>query len=250
MTDAAALQTSRPWVKIAGCISSRGVGVCANHAQPCEEVGIVRRALTLLLTCLALGLGSLAALGAAPQQERPPRPPGEERPPQPFFQDFYSGQASVQGQPAPEGALLVACVSGCVSGFQTPAVAIAEGGQYSALEVNPGDESFIGGEITFFLVNELGFVQAEETRVFVGIFDFYTQDLTFSGLPAAPPEPTPTPTPTATPMPPPTPTAALPAPGDPGVTAIPRLALIVGVAAVAGGAGLLLLARRRVGRGG
>ena len=213
----------------------------------------MRRALTLLLMCLALGLGSLAALGAAPQQERPPRPPGEERPPQPFFQDFYSGQASVQGQPAPEGALLVACVGGCVSGFQTPAVAIAEGGQYSVLEVNPGHESFIGGEITFFLVNELGFVQAEETRVFVGIFDFYTQDLTFSGLPAAPaapPEPTPTPTPTATPVPPPTPTAALPAPGDPGVTAIPRLALIVGVAAVAGGAGLLLLARRRVGRGG
>jgi hypothetical protein len=34
------------------------------------------------------------------------------------------------------------------------------------------------------------------------------------------------------------------------VTAIPRVALIIGAAAVAGGVGLLLLARRRTQRGG
>ncbi len=52
-------------------------------------------------------------------------------------------------------------------------------------------------------------------------------------------EPSPAPTPTLTP------TAALPSPGDPVVTVIPRLALVAGAAAVAAGVFLLYFARRR-----
>ena len=88
---------------------------------------------------------------------------------------------------------------------------------------------------------EYGQIRAEETRPYIGVFDFYVQDLTFVG-PLPGPESTPVPEPT----PIPTPTASLPIAGDPAVTKIPKIALMAGVAAVVTGAGLLLAARRKV----
>ena len=172
-------------------------------------------------------------MGAVPQQG--------ERPPQPFFQDYYSGKVTLQGAPAPAGTRLIACVLDCVTGFESKAVELQSAGAYELLEVNPSEEALIGLPVSFYLINEFGRIKAEETTEFVGVFNFYVVDLTFNS-----PLPVPTPIPTVTPTMQPTPTAILPVPGDPAITAIPRLALIIGAAAVAAGAGLILLGRRSV----
>lgn len=193
----------------------------------------MRREVTFLVIICASVATALSALGAAPQQG--------ERPPQPFFQDFFSGTVSHQGVPAAAGTQLIACVDDCITGFESQPIQLEFGGKYTFLEVNPSNEGLIGRTVSFYLVNEFGRIKATETLSFVGVFDFYTQDLTFTD-----PLPAPAPTPTATPAPTLTPTAVLPVPGDPRVTAIPRMTLIAGAAAVAVGAGLMLLARRRV----
>ena len=186
----------------------------------------MRREICFLVTILALFSSALSTLGAVPRQG--------ERPPQPFFQDFFSGTVTVLGAPAPAGAQLIACIDDCAAGFESQPVQVGQEGSYSTLEMNPSDEALIGHTVSFYLVNEFGRIKAVETRAFVGVFNFYIVDLTFNErLPTAPLIPTVTPT------------ASLPVPGDPGVTAIPRLALIVGAAAVAAGTGLLLLARHR-----
>ncbi len=178
-----------------------------------------------------LCVGALVFMGAGPNQI--------ERPPQPFFQDFISGVVTVQGEPAPAGTQLIACIDDCDTVFRSKPKTLADGGSFELLEVNPSDENLIGHEISFHLVNEFGRIQAVETRAFVGIFDFYPTDLTFNDpLPTPPVPPTPTPTPE------PTPTAILPVTGDPTVTEIPRLALLAGGGAAVVGAGLLLAVRR------
>lgn len=198
----------------------------------------MRRHITFLAIVCSLVLGGFAAMGVAPQQG--------ERPPQPFFQDFFSGRITVQGAPAPPGLTLVACIDDCAVVFQSQPVRVEAGGRYSKLEVNPRDEALIGHAVSFYLVNAFGRIKAAETKNFVGVFDFYTVDLTFrEPLPVPTPTPTPLPSPTPTPAPTLTPTASLPAPGDPGVTTIPRAALAAGAAAVFVGGSLLLLARRR-----
>ena len=69
---------------------------------------------------------------------------------------------------------------------------------------------------------------------FAAATDNFTLDLNFSDR-----IPVPTPLPTVTP------TASLPVPGDVAVTAIPRMALIVGAISVVLGMGILMAARRR-----
>tara|TARA_B100000315_G_scaffold87024_1_gene79823 strand:- start:90 stop:674 length:585 start_codon:yes stop_codon:yes gene_type:complete len=192
----------------------------------------VRRQTGFLATLSVLLLSVSATLGAVPAQG--------ERPPQPFFEDFLSGRVSLQGSPAPAGEQLIACINDCATGFASQPVKVGPEGSYIGLEVNPSDEGLIGQAVTFYLVNDFGRIKAVETWTFVGIFNFYTVDLTFTD-----PLPVPTPTPTVSPAPTVTPTASLPVPGDPAVTAIPRLALIIGAIAVVSGLALLLLARRR-----
>ena len=192
----------------------------------------MRREVTFLVIVCALLASALGTMGSIPRQD--------ERPPQPFFQDFFSGTVLLLGVPAPTGTQLIACVDSCSSGFESQPVLLKPGGTYDFLEVNPSDEALIGRLVSFYLVNEFGRIRADETRGFVGVFDFYTVNLTFNDS-----MPVPTPAPTITPIPTLTPTAVLPVPGDPGVTAIPRLALIAGAAAVTAGAGLILVARRR-----
>ena len=136
----------------------------------------MRRTVTLLLLFCTLGAISFGALGAVPGQDK--------RPPQPFFPDFYSGQATLQGAPAPAGVQLVACVYGCDTGFQSQPVEIQAGGRYEMLEVDPLDEALIGLPINFYLINEFGRVEAAESPAYEGIYDFYDQDLTFADPPA------------------------------------------------------------------
>lgn len=186
-----------------------------------------------ILLLVAIAVMANAAVGAVPQQG--------ERPPQPFFQDFYSGTVTLKGAPAPAGTRLIACVLDCVTGFESKSVELQAGGTYASLEVNPSDEALIGLPVSFYLVNDFGRIKARESTDFIGVFDFYVMDLSFNDS-----LPVPTPVPTVTPTPQPTPTAILPVPGDPAITAIPRLALIAGAAAVAAGAGMIFLGRRRV----
>ena len=182
----------------------------------------------------AVGLfTAFAVLGAGPNQA--------ERPPQPFFQDFFSGTVLLEGSPPPEGTLLIACIDDCEDGFESPAYTLKAGGTFAQLEVKPLNEELVGHTITFYLENEFGRIQALESRPYIGVFDFYVQDLTFVDR-----MPTPRPTPVPEPTPRPTPIALLPVAGDPSVAQLPKIALMAGGAAVVAGAALLLVARRKV----
>lgn len=202
-------------------------GVCA-----------VRRSSTTIFLISVLILSALALMGAGPNQD--------QRPPQPFFQDFFSGAVLLQGSPPPEGTQLIACIDDCDAVFQSAPYSLNAGGTFDQLQVDPSDEGLIGHTIYFYLVNEFGRIRAEESRPYIGVFDFYVQDLTFTEpLPVAPPIPLPEPTPVPAPTPVPTPTAVLPIAGDPSVALVPRMALMAGGAALVAGTALLLAARRK-----
>ena len=192
----------------------------------------MRRFQAIVFFTAGLLLVAFAILGVGPSQV--------ERPPQPFFQDFFSGTVLVQGSPPPEGTLLIACIDGCDTGFESAPYGLKADGTFAQLEVNPDDETLVGRPITFYLVNEFGRIRAVETRPYIGVFDFYVQDLTFvEPMPVPPPTPAPTPTPR------PTPTASLPIAGDPALARLPKIALMAGAAAVVLGAGLLFASRRQ-----
>ena len=208
----------------------------------------MRRFLAINFLTAVLILSALTLMGAGPNQS--------ERPPQPFFQDFFSGLVLLQGSPPPEGTLLIACIDTCEGSFESTPYSLKADGTFDQLEVNPTSEELVGHPISFYLVNEFGRIRAVERRPYIGVFDFYVQNLTFvDPLPRAPvPEPTPTPIPTPTPTPTPapgptpvpTPTASLPVAGDPAVARLPKVALLIGAMAVLAGASLLLVSRRIV----
>ena len=187
---------------------------------------VVRREFPFLVLALALNFAMLVTLAASPNQEKPP---------QPFGPDAFSGRVVVQSSFPPLGMRLFACIDDCLI-YKSEVVGIKEGGAYSRLVVNPTDRSLVGHSIHFYLANDFGRIQALETVDFAAATDNFTLDLNFSDA-----IPVPTPLPTVTP------TASLPVPGDVTVTAIPRMALIVGVIAVVLGMGILMTARRRAG---
>ena len=195
----------------------------------------VWRKTTFPAALAALTIVLAGTMGAGPRQDGGP--------PQPFLPEFYSGQVLVEGVPAPAGGYLIACIDDCESVYRSATVTIAESGIYTMLEVNPEDQRLLNRTVYFYLINEFGRIKALETAKFTGSLTYIcpdrkgtcrTLDLSF-----ADPIPAPTPTPTVTP------TASLPVPGDPGVTAIPKLALGMGAAAAAAGILLLLFVRRR-----
>ena len=185
---------------------------------------MVRREFPFLGLVLALNLAMLVTLAASPHQDKPP---------QPFGPDAFSGRAVVQSGAPPLGMKLFACIDDCLI-YKSEGVGIKEGGAYRRLVVNPTDRSLVGHLIHFYLANDFGRIQALETVDFAGATDNFALDLNFSDT-----IPVPTPLPTVTP------TASLPVAGDVTVTAIPRMALIVGAIAVVLGMGILMAARHR-----
>ena len=179
-------------------------------------------------------LVSLIWLGAGPQQA--------ERPPQPFFQDFFSGSVLVDGVPPPVGTGLVACIGSCQNGFQSETYLLYPDGSFDQLEVNPENEDLVVHPIIFYLENDFGRIRAVETRPYIGVFDFYKQNLTFRG-PMPAPEPTPVP-PLVKQNPSPTPVASLPVAGDPLLAKIPIVVLVLGVLGTLAGVVLIRVARR------
>lgn len=184
----------------------------------------MRGKITFLITTLALMLVVMATLGAAPSQGKPP---------QPFGPDSYSGQVMVQGVLAPRGMQIYACIDSCEV-YLSATVTLNEGGRYRQLVVGPQDRLLVGHPIYFYLANRFGRIQAAEAVDFEGATQIFDQNLTFDD-----PVPFPTATPTVTP------TASLPVPGDPAVTVIPRMALILGGATLVAGLMLLVILRRR-----
>jgi len=184
----------------------------------------VGRKLTALVTVLTLSLAVMAMLGAGPSQAKPP---------QPFGPDSFSGQVTVQGALAPRGMQLYACIDTCEV-YLSATVEIQERGMYSQLVIGSKDRSLVGHPIFFYLANQFGRIRAVEAVNFEGATQIFDRNLTFNE-----PVPLPTATPTITP------TASLPVPGDPTVTAIPRMALILGGLTLLAGLGLLLILRRR-----
>ena len=185
---------------------------------------VVRKRFPFLALVFALNITLLVTLAASPHQYKPP---------QPFGPDAFSGRVVVQSSSPPVGMWLFACIDDCLI-YKSEVVGIKEGGAYSRLIVNPTDRSLVGHSIYFYLANDFGLIVALETVDFAAATDNFTLDLNFSDR-----IPVPTPLPTVTP------TASLPVPGDVAVTAIPRMALIVGAIAVVLGMGILMAARRR-----
>ncbi len=134
-------------------------------------------ALSLLgVVTLALLAVVWATAPAMAQSGSPP--PGPE---------LYSGTATVAGEPAPDGAEIVARIG---DEYESDPVTVS-GGMYSDLSITAPDASFRDRTINFFLD---GVVQANETaRVTANQIPTIIDDfpLTFSQLP----QPTPTPTP-------------------------------------------------------
>ena len=185
----------------------------------------------ILLSWVLLLVVGFGIMGAGPSQN--------DRPPQPFFQDFFSGTVILQGAVPPVGTRLIACINDCKSGFESEPYVLKLDGTFDQLEVNPKSEGLVGHTISFYLVNRFGRIKALEERPYIGVFDFYEQNLTFNE-----PMPAPSPTPTPAPTPVPTPTASLPIAGDPAVTILPKFAVILGIFGVVLGGVLLLVARR------
>jgi hypothetical protein len=195
---------------------------------------VVERLFGIIPWAIGLSVVAFAWLGVGPQQA--------ERPPQPFFQDFFSGSVLLQGSPPPEGTLLIACIDGCDNGFESAAYNLDADGTFDQLEVDPDNEDLVGHLISFYLENEFGRIQAVETRPYIGVFDFYVQNLTFVD-PMPIPRPTPLPNP-PTPTLRPTPTASLPIAGDPSVALLPKIAVVTGIVISLVGGSMVLVARR------
>ena len=144
----------------------------------------------------------------------------------------YFGSVTVNGQPAPDGLVIVARIED----YESEGV-VTSNGSYARLAVSPSSSAYLFKDTTFH-IPAFG-VQAFETVLFLGGPAERPLDLTFPALPDPTPTPEPTATPTAvptatpTPAPPPTatptrvrptPTTARPAPtpdinGDGSVTA-------------------------------
>ena len=205
-------------------------------------VSLGQRAVTLLTT-LAYIIGTLSILGAASgQADFPPFPVN------------YSGDILIQGEPAPEGLLVLACVAGCETGWEGSenlgeSVRTQSDGSYEGVLVFPPSEDFFDEEITFWIVTDFGKrIQADQTSIYnpgaPNTFLTRTLDLTFDDPLPEPPTPTPQPTATATVAP--TATLVLPIPGDADVPTLFRWALIAGAAAlVLGGVTFFWFHRRR-----
>ena len=115
----------------------------------------------------------------------------------------YFGNVSVNGQPAPDGLVIVARIED----YQSQPVTTSNGG-YTWLSISPTSSNYMFKDTTFH-IPAFG-VQAFETALFLGGPAERPLDLTFPVLPEPSPTPeptaTPTPVPTATPTPEPTPT--------------------------------------------
>ena len=152
----------------------------------------------------------------------------------------YSGDVTVQGEAARGGLSLVACVDGCES-YDSGPIKMRVDGSYKGLVVGPPNDTFLRKQITFWIVTDFGRIQATETPAYniprdpSGLTP--RLDLTFTDPLPLPPPATPTPTPLPTPV--------LPIPGDPAVTQIPVLAVVLGIAALGAGASILFVVGRR-----
>ena len=199
----------------------------------------MRRGIFILLAIVINLIVLSVALAAAPEQ-------GLSQPPGPVF---YRGEIFVMDEPGETDLTLVACIDGCESetGWQSAPAIIPEPGRYISLSIGPPEHSFVGKQVTFHLITEFGITQADETVIYNSARtpDELTQslDLHFGEAPPKEATPTPTLTPTITPIP--TSTPVLPIPGDSSVPRLSRIVLIVGIIAVAVGAAVLFLVRRR-----
>ncbi len=191
-----------------------------------------------LLAAYVLALGTL--VGAGPKQESGPPP----------LPNIFTGRVFIGGTPAADGIEIFARIDTYQTNVARPGIApedrpisLTKNGKYT-LQAQPPTDRFVNKTITFHATAGFGDVQAEETAKFQGGIQVNNGfDLHFPEAPLA--GPTPEPTPTLTPTPTPLPIPDLPIPGDPSVPNLSRIALLAGIAALAGGGVLLFLMRRR-----
>ena len=223
------------------------------------------------------GIFAILLVAATPGQDG--------RPPAPLEPDYYSGTVTVQGATPPADTQLVACIDGCDVYQSGAASLDANGAfSWLALTPTDwdlvGDEvtfhittiygSIQAAETQLFIgARQLYAVTLTFTDAIPTDYPTPTPPPTPTPQPTATPRPTATPTPqptatpvpsatpvptstpvptatpTITPTPQPTPTAILPVTGDTAVTRIPPMVVAAGIALLALGGGLLLLATRR-----
>ena len=140
--------------------------------------------------------------------DTPPAPTAPPPSPTPEVAEpmvFASGLVFIRGtSEAPTNSILVARIG---DSYQSePAAAIATDGTYGGLVVDPGDTSFEGSEIRFFLNG----IPARTTAIYQSGKLERTFDILFTEYPT--PLPTHTPVPTNTPVPTPVPPTSTPVP--------------------------------------
>ena len=217
-----------------------------------------------IVALLVYSVVLLALLAATPFQGIPPSPA------------IFTGVAMVDGEPAPEGTVLVACVDNLVCApdhpnaeFRRDGDTVGLDGKFWALIAQGVSETQRGrATVHFFIISEHGRVKAEETATYGSSSPtdlIFTQNLTFGAAPTPAPTPTPTPAPTpvatpttaptapptptptfATPTPAPTPDTALPIPGEPLVPQLAQATLYGGIALLLLGTAALIYTRRRL----
>ena len=203
----------------------------------------MRPSVSAVVAVLFSLVAGLSILGAVSQQGDP-------------LPIIFSGPVFIQGQPAPVGLSVVACVLECGTGWESEAMVTRAGGEpeepvwYTGIVVQPG-ELLLGELITFWIVTDFGRIRATQSSVYQPDFNNLTPILRLefedpvplSPTPTTPPTPTTTPTPTVVPTP--SATAISPIPGDASVPGLSRLVLIVGAAALLVGGAILFVIRRR-----
>ena len=143
----------------------------------------IRKSITGTLAALVIVAISVASVGVVSAQVRPPTP------------TIYSGAVTAAGSPVPDGFQLTARIRD----YETEP-AIISNGKYQLLVVQPPNDSYHRGIVTF----HIGDQKAAQIDTFVlgGLPTIKNgHDLSFEALPAATPTPSPIPpTPTATPQ--------------------------------------------------
>ena len=193
----------------------------------------MRGRIFLAVVVFVYGIALIGLVAATPAQQVPPLHP-----------DIFTGTATLDGVPLPEGSVIVACV-----GDDTECSPYTIKGDIGSFAVSAqGLSTQLGDTVTFYIVNDYGRVAAAETSTYEGRLVNKSINLTFVGpLPTPPPTPTPPPPPTPVPTPTPLPTApvTLPIPGEPLVPQLANVLMYGGIAVLVLGVASLIWARRR-----
>lgn len=136
----------------------------------------VKQKIVILLAGVLLLCGLFASLGAGPDEPKASNVSDNW--------EIFEGHAYADNRAAPVGVSLIACLGGCESGYVTPSVSTGSDGIYQ-VRIAPGQLRPEGRMVTFWLIDGLDRVEADQDILFRGHGETRVLDLNFEDLPAA-----------------------------------------------------------------